>query len=144
MAERKKLVGRPFKKGQSGNPKGSSAKSRRLGAIGKLTVAELEEVGALLLKGDREALAHIGQNPKSSVLQVWTAGLIVHSMKEGDASIYRAILDRIVGKPRETMEVSGKDGSPIEVRAAHAHLTELEKKQRADELAKVRLEVGED
>jgi hypothetical protein len=146
MPSGKKATGRPFKKGQSGNPKGSSErmKSRQLKNIAKLTAEEVADVGTLILGNDRDALQALAKDPHSSVLKVWMAGLVVQSMKKGDATIFRAVLDRVVGKSLERTELTGKDGGALALEVAGRTMTEEEMRARADMLAKQRQDVGDD
>jgi hypothetical protein len=137
--------GRRFAKGKSGNPKGSSAKAKTLGKIAQLTAQQVAQIGTFILEGDREALDKIGKDPSASVLQLWTVALIVKSMQKGDPAAYRAVLDRIVGKPKESIEMTGKDGAPVSLDVTdRRQLTEKEMLERADKLAKQRAEAGDD
>lgn len=106
--------GRRFQKGQSGNPRGSSARVRQLKEVAALTNAQVAEVGSVILLGNRESLQAIGNNPDATVLQIWIAGLVVKSLKEGDAAIFNAIMSRLLGKPKETLEHTGPDGKAIQ------------------------------
>ncbi|RYF51992.1 MAG: hypothetical protein EOO38_01650 [Cytophagaceae bacterium] len=146
MAPKKKATGRPFKKGKSGNPKGSSdrAKSRQLKQLAKLTAEEVADVGTLILGNNRKALKDLAEDKKSSVLKVWMAGLIVQSMKKGDATIFRAVLDRVVGKSLERTELTGRDGGALALEVAGRTMTEDEMRLRADKLATLRQAVGDD
>jgi hypothetical protein len=146
MAAKRGGLGRPFKKGQTGNPNGSSARmrSRQLQNVARMTADEVAQIGTLILDNDRDALRRLGENPNASVLQVWMAGLVIQSMKKGDATIFRAVLDRVVGKALERQEVTGKDGAPLAMDVATRELTEDEMRQRADELARQRAKAGDD
>ena len=55
-----------------------------------------------------------------------------------------AILDRVVGRPKESrsIELTGKDGGALDM--THSELTTAEKIARADALAAARLAAGED
>lgn len=141
---RKPPPGQRFKKGQSGNPKGSSAKAKLVGKINRLTAEQVAEVGSLILSNDREALKRLGNDPKASVLQVWMAGLIVNSMTKGESKTFTAILDRVCGRSKETVELSGRDGQPMSIEVASRQMTETEMRERADALAKQRAEAGDD
>lgn len=134
---KKPPVGFGFKKGKSGNPKGSSARMRELKAIRHLTVAEVAEVGTLLLEENRQSLKDLATNDSASFLRVWTAALMLKGYSSGSPAIYSAILDRIIGKPKEMREVSGPDGSPISVQALEQ--TDEEKAQRAEKLRQLRI-----
>lgn len=131
-----------FQKGKSGNPKGSSAKSRTLGKIAAMTADEVAEVGTLVLEGNRAKLAAIGTDEEASVLKVWMASLIVTSMKKGDPAAFRAILDRICGRPKETVTLGGDANNPL--RVERGTLTPEEMAAKADALAAARALAGDD
>lgn len=105
-----------IKKGQVRNPKGSSAKARTLSKIRRLTAEQLAEVTSLLLTGNRNNLSDVGADPNATFLQVWTAKLLAESIKKGDIAIYRAIMDRVVGLPKQTVNLGGEPGGePVRV-----------------------------
>lgn len=128
-----------IKPGEARNPKGSSARARTLKTVSKLTAEQVASVGALILTNDRAQLQEIATDKEASVLQVWTAGLIVKSMQKGDPAVYKAILERIVGKPKETHFLLGEGGGPIVTRVE----SDEEKIDRINALRKAREELGE-
>jgi len=133
--------GKRFKKGQSGNPKGSSAKAKVLSSITRMTNEQLADIGSVLLNGTEGALEAIVTDPKASIMQKWIAKLIIHSMLEGDASVFNAVLNRIVGKVKERIEHTGADGDAISIRA---RMTIEEMEARCEAMRASRLEVGDD
>lgn len=136
--------GRKIQPGQRLNPKGSSNKARSLAKLRRLTNEQVSEVGTLVLEGNRDALQAIGNDKNASVLKVWMASLVVSSMKKGDPAAFRAILDRICGRPRESITVGGDAANPLELSVATRDMTAAEKAARADQLAAMRREVGDD
>lgn len=140
----KRGPGRKFQKGESGNPRGSSARKRDLARIARLTNEQVEQVGSLLLQGNRAELKELAESPDASVLQVWVSGLIVNSMKQGCAGTFKVLMDRFVGKPRETVELTGQHGKPLSVEVARREMTEQEMRERADLLARQRAEALDD
>ena len=91
----------PIKKGEARNPRGSSDRVRKLGAIKRLTIDELAEVGGMLLRSDMEALEAISIDPKSSVLRYWMAALAKKSIEKGDVQTFDVLMTRLIGKPPE-------------------------------------------
>ena len=104
---RKKTGGKDWKPGQSGNPLGAAMHSKEVKRVRNLTKEQLAELGSVMLEGNTDKLEQIKDDPNVSVLQSWTAALILKSKERGDAQIYNAILDRIVGKVKEQHEHSG-------------------------------------
>lgn len=131
--------GRPIQPGERRNPKGSSAKARAMAQVKRMTADQLAELTSLLLLGNRNAIQVVANNPDASFIQVLTAKLLVDCYKKGDISIYNGVLDRVVGKPKQTKELSGPDGGPIAV--ARSTETIEEKKARVEAMRKARLEV---
>lgn len=117
--------GRSFPKGQSGNPKGSSRKSKELGHIKRLTVEQVAEVGSLLLENNRRAMLELAQSEDKPFMQVWTASLMLKGYAQGSPQIYAAIMDRIIGRPKETKEITGANQGPIEFKSIEEKQLEL-------------------
>lgn len=103
-----------FQKGVSGNPDGSRRHNKELMAIKKLTAHEVQEIGSLILNGNLTELKAIAGDSTASVLKVWIASVAVKSINKGDGIMLNAILDRIVGKIKERVELTGANGGPLE------------------------------
>ena len=97
---KKRIYGRPFKKGESGNPKG-----KPLGALSFKTkwfkfvdkVAKSKKISSEEVEEQLLAIAY-------------------KSAKNGDYRFWQDIFDRVYGKPIQTTELSGKDGADINVK----------------------------
>lgn len=113
MAIGKKTGGRNFAKGQVSNPKGAGAVSPQVRAIRKITLEHIEEVADLILDGNLEKLKALASSPETSVLKVWIAKAAATGIQKGDLHSLDAILNRVLGKPKERHEVTGKDGEDI-------------------------------
>lgn len=131
-----------FKPGHTGNPKGSSAKARENKAIRRLTSDQVAEVGTLLLNGNIDALRDLARAKDASVLQVWMASLIVKSISTGNSQNYSVLMERIIGRVRMDVTLSGDDANPLRVQTGA--MTDAEKAARADALAKLRAQIGDD
>jgi hypothetical protein len=107
MANEKNL--KPFPKGVSGNPLGAKLRNPELMAIRRLTSVEVAEIGTLMLEGNIEKLQALATDKEASVLKVWIAALIVKSMNKGDSTTFNAIMDRIVGKPKERIDINSTE-----------------------------------
>lgn len=114
-----------FKKGQSGNPAGSSKRHRAVAGLARMSHLDVVELGTEILTGDLSKLAGIKDDPKASVNKIWLASLIVQGIQKRDYRCWEAVMNRIIGKPKETsqVELTGKDGAPLN---ATAHATEDE------------------
>lgn len=128
-----------WKKGQTGNTKGSSARARELGAIGRLGHAQVAEIGSLILEGGFDTVDAMAKGKvKCTVLQRWTCALIIKSMIKGDGATYERLMNRIVGRVPEKIELTGKDGESIQVQSVDAMKAQLAAIRKANE------EMGDD
>ena len=94
--KKKRVVGKPFKPGQSGNPSGSSKKqrARREGAS-----ILLEKVFAAQNEGDVDLLVEA----------------IRQGVVAGESAIIKIACEYRWGKPVQLVDVGAEDGSPLEV-----------------------------
>lgn len=102
-----------FKKGQSGNPSGGRAHNPELRAIKKLTAQEVAEVGALLVKGNLEGLKAVASDPNASALQMMIASVAVRTIQKGDMQALDVLLNRLIGKVKDHVEVSASQGPQV-------------------------------
>lgn len=87
-----------WKKGQSGNPSGRPK--------GLLTRAQVEIVFQKLANKNRAELQKVIDDPKSTMLEIMVASVVVKAATHGDASRVQFLLDRAVGKVIENIEVN--------------------------------------
>jgi hypothetical protein len=97
-----------FKKGQSGNPLGGKLHNKDLKAIRHMTQDDVAKVGQLIVEGDVETLKIISEDPTSTVLQVWMAKVALRAILEGNAAPLDTLLNRIVGKPKDQLHLTGE------------------------------------
>lgn len=117
------------------NPKGSSAKARVLGKLRAITAEQLAEVLSMMLNNNRSAIEATAASTDDNFLQVWTAKLMMTSFEKGDPAVWRALLDRVVGLPKQTLAVGGdQNGSPIRVET----MTTEQKLERLAQLRRAR------
>jgi hypothetical protein len=100
--------GKRFKPGQSGNPLGAALHDPIKKRIKKLTTRELDKVLNLLFLGNLQGLKRIAKNPESQVIEVWLCYVAMHAIKKGDIGPLCALLDRLLGRPKERIEVTSK------------------------------------
>jgi hypothetical protein len=113
MAKGKKTGGRNFQKGQVSNPRGGGALTPQTRALRKITIEHLEEIADLILQGNIEELKRLATDPSTSVMKVWIAKAAVAGMTSGNLHSLEIILNRVMGRPRETVQISGLEGGPI-------------------------------
>jgi|SRR5665213_88330 len=105
MAKGKKTGGRSFASGNKANPKGGGALSPEIRAIRKITLEHIEDVADLILDGNLEKLKALANSPDTSVLKVWIAKAAATGIQKGDLHSLAMILDRVLGKPKERVDV---------------------------------------
>lgn len=112
---KKKTVGRPFQKGQSGNPLGGKLHNPEIKKIKQLTEKELIDVASFVLASTVGQIKERMKDPKTSVLQGMVLGLALKSMTKGDSSAFNALMDRLLGKVKENFNFSGTVGGTSKV-----------------------------
>lgn len=138
---------RHFKKGQSGNPEGGRAHNPELRRIKRVTQAEVAEIGSLIVGKDLNALKQIVADAKSgakkhSALKLWMATVAIKGITSGDSHRLNALLDRVVGKVKEKIELTGHGDGPI--RSITTTMTKEERLLEIKRLAKARKECDDD
>jgi len=133
MPNAKNLIGKGFKKGQSGNPNG-----RPKGTLNASTVIKR------WLEADEKKQNPLTQKSESlTQLDIITLAQIVKARK-GDTSAFNALLDRVYGKPKQTLDIDHTtDGESINAqpqtdlsKLTDAELRTLAKLQRKSRIGK--------
>lgn len=108
MAVSKKSLAnlKPPVKGEIRNPEGGRAHNKELKAVKKLTNIEVHEVMDLVLKNGLQAVNDIANDPNSSTLKIWIASIVDKGIKKGDPAALNILLDRTIGKVKETLTVT--------------------------------------
>lgn len=107
-----------FPAGQSGNP-GGRPRSKHISDAYRSILAEP-------FPGDPEGRTYA---------EIIALGAIRSAIKHGDVNILREITDRTEGRARQAVELTGKDGGPLDIAS-------LTPEQRDAELAKLAGELG--
>lgn len=103
-----------IKKGQVNNPYGSQGKNYAYTQFKKLSRDQLQEMANLLLWGNMDALIKLRDDPTASALAATIASVIVKIFEKGDVHSLDVLLNRMIGKVKETIELApNADGGPI-------------------------------
>jgi len=111
-----------FKKGQSGNPKGrppNRVPEQLVKIMGKvqakkfykLSAAEITEWEATLLTMNANQLKLLAQWDEANAYPKGLAISILTDMKNGNTKTLDKLRERVVGRPTQRMEITGRDGA---------------------------------
>ena len=105
MADKKKVVGRPFKKGKPGGP-GRPPLAPELKGIPKLTKEQVEACIAKYQWMSLDELEVALKDPKRSMLEHMVMSIIHKAVKHGDQNRLEFLFNRTIGKVKDQVEVS--------------------------------------
>ncbi len=95
-------------KGQSGNLKGGPKLNNEYHTTRKLTRPELEAKINKFIAMDRGELIKVGKNPSTKVIDLIIIKILHESVNKGDQVRLAFILDRLIGRPKEIIELKGE------------------------------------
>lgn len=87
-----------IKKGQVLNPEGARAHNPAMKELKALTVADMQLMGSMVVKGDLASLARIAADDTTPALQAWIAKIALTGIRDGDIYKLDALLNRLIGK----------------------------------------------
>lgn len=99
----------PFKKGQSGNPQGGRIHNAEIKRIKNLSEAELVEVASFIINSRINDLKAKIKEPETTTLQGMVIGLALRTASRGDPSAFNALMDRLLGKVKEKVEITSNN-----------------------------------
>ncbi len=102
-----------FKPGNCANPLGGGAHDPVGRAIRNLTKKELQDIANLVIKGDLKALRALPKKAGTTVLQIMLASVCIKIIEKGDMSSLNTLLDRLIGKVKDDVVVSGNTNARV-------------------------------
>ncbi len=97
-----------FKPGKSGNPGGRPANPIP-NALKKLTLQQYRRIIKAIVKGNIDEVRRVVKDPKSCSLEVAIAACYLKAIERGDYDTVEKMLQRIVGKIPDVVEVNSRN-----------------------------------
>lgn len=97
---------KPFEKGNRMNPGGKPKVPDDIKEMRKLTSVELERIINKLIHSDISELSLMLKEKKDTVIVLMVARLLHDVLSKGDHQKYSLMVDRLVGKIKEQIEVT--------------------------------------
>lgn len=103
---KKKLVGKPFQKGQSGNPGGRPKLPDALKGVSIITNFELQKIISKYFRMTKPEVVEAGTSETLAMIEVAIARCLVVAAKFGDFNKLAHLVDRVGGKVlAQTVEI---------------------------------------
>ena len=96
----------PFKKGQSGNPKGRPKKFVLTLKKEGYKLTEINDTIQAMVSMTIDELKAVYENDKSTILEKTVASALRASLKKGQLDSIETLLNRVYGKPKEKMDIT--------------------------------------
>lgn len=106
--QKKNLSKGMIKKGEVRNPLGGAAHNPHIKALKHLTQKEYADVIQLALDNNRAGIEKIIQDKSTSLLKLGIAKCLLNAVNQSDFSILHAIIEKIIGKPTQKIELTQK------------------------------------
>lgn len=97
-----------FKPGVSGNPSGRP-KNPIPKALRDMSEKGVQEIISAVCSGNLDQLQEIIESPKTPALQVGYAKALVRAIKEGNVEIIERLLERVIGKVPDYLNLTSKN-----------------------------------
>jgi len=97
-----------WKPGQSGNPRGTSLISEAARAIRMSSREHIHELYWQMLNMNCAQVTQKLLDPDINIVEACIIKAILHDMEEGSTKTIESMMNRVIGKPKETHEIMGK------------------------------------
>ncbi len=104
--KKKKTGGKDWVKGQSGNPKGRPPVPEHLRIARKMNKAKFQEILQKYIHCSVGELKETLLDPKSTAIELSVVKILHESILKGDQKRLEFILDRLIGKVRNELDVT--------------------------------------
>jgi hypothetical protein len=98
----------PWKKGQSGNPKGKDRKYVTLLKDQGYRLGEINDTIQVMMSMTIQELKGVYDHPDATILEKTIANAMNKSLKNGSLYSMDTLLTRVYGKPRETIDTNNQ------------------------------------
>ncbi len=97
--------GKRFKKGEVPNPKGRTKLPGPVKATRSMNRDQIAEIGVILLESSMDTLKELVRDPNATVIKRWAAAVAVKGIATGDFKSLDGLLNRVVGKVKDQVEI---------------------------------------
>lgn len=106
--QKKNLTKGLIKKGEVRNPLGGGAHNPHIRALKHITQKEYADVIQMALDNNRKGIEKIIKDQSTSLLKLGIAKCLLNAVNQSDFSILHAIIEKIIGKPTQKIELTQK------------------------------------
>jgi len=104
-----------IQKGQVLNPKGRPKKYVTLLKEQGYKLSEVNDTIQVMMAMDLEELKSVWENPKATILEKTIANAMRKSLEKGSLYSLETLMNRVYGKPKETVDNNIKTEEPITI-----------------------------
>ena len=99
--------GKPFPKGVSGNPSGSSKLSKEQKQLKQLTQIQFVETASKIISLNIDEMKALGKDPQANVLEGIFARVLTRAYDQGNTTDLNYFVERCMGKVADKMDLGG-------------------------------------